>query len=88
MKGWLKMSKELLGKETDEVPEIADETEDGPVVSPEAERLVVGVGLEGEVGFSQRNKDHYSVVNQAGEQFLHLVLEACELYKFLSKFIL
>jgi hypothetical protein len=43
--------KELLGEETDDVPEIADETEDGPVVAPETEGLVVGVGLEGEVSF-------------------------------------
>lgn len=51
--------------------EISDETEDGPVVCPEAEGLVVGVGFEGEVGFSEGDDDYDSVVNEAGEEFLH-----------------
>jgi hypothetical protein len=67
VKGWLKLTKELLGEETNKVPEIADETEDGPVVAPETEGLVVGVGLEGEVSFPERNDDYHCVVDEAGE---------------------
>jgi hypothetical protein len=75
VKGWLKLIKELLGEETDDVPEIADETEDGPVVAPETEGLVVGVGLEGKVSFPQRNDGYHCVVDEAGEQLLHLGLD-------------
>lgn len=53
----------LLSKETDDVSEIPNETEDGPVVGPEAESLVVGVSLEGKVCFPKGNDDYDCVVD-------------------------
>ena len=82
------MNKELLSEETNEVSEIANETKDGPVICPQTESLLIGVGLVGEVSLSQRNDDYDCVVDETSEEFLHFVFSEksfSKLYKLLIK---
>lgn len=69
------MRDNLLSEETKNVFEEGNETEYGPIVSPQTEGLLAGIVLEGEVSLTKGNQNYDSVVNETSEIFLHLFLD-------------
>ncbi len=69
------MRDNLLSEEAEDVFEEGEETENGPIVSPETEGLLTGVVLEGNVSLTEGDQNYDSVVNETSEVFLHLFLD-------------
>jgi hypothetical protein len=59
--------KELLSQETNQAPDKSNETKYRPVVSPQTERLLAGVGFKREVCLPKWNEHHDGVVYETGQ---------------------